>query len=200
MVTNCSFSGNTAVYGGGMLNDWESYPELTNCILWGDSASSVGNEIYNQTSGGCNPSIPVISYSDIAGCGGSGAGWDDSLGTDGGGNIDVDPLFGNSDANDSHLQSQAGRWDANSQGWVTDDVTSPCIDAGDWMSPVGFEPFPNGGRANMGAYGGTIEASKSYFGTEPCETIIAGDINQDFIVNFVDFAIMSLHWLEDARP
>jgi len=43
-----------------------------------------------------------------------------------------------------------------------DDVTSPCIDAGDPNSPVGDEPEPNGGRINMGAYGGTEEASKSH--------------------------------------
>ncbi|MGE5297311.1 MAG: hypothetical protein ACM3VT_21005 [Solirubrobacterales bacterium] len=94
-------------------------------------------------------------------------------------NIDVDPLFadrGHWDPNgtpedpnddffvegDYHLKSQAGRWDPNSQDWVLDDVTSPCIDAGDPNDPVGDEPFPNGNRINMGAYGGTAEASKSY--------------------------------------
>lgn len=45
--------------------------------------------------------------------------------------------------------------------WILDDVTSPCIDAGNPMSPIGLEPFPNGGIINMGAYGGTEEASKS---------------------------------------
>ena len=45
-----------------------------------------------------------------------------------------------------------------------DDVTSPCIDADDPNSHVAFEPFPNGGRINLGAYGGTPEASKSWFG------------------------------------
>jgi inhibitor of cysteine peptidase len=64
---------------------------------------------------------------------------------------------------DYHLKSQAGRWDPVSEGWVIDDITSPCIDAGDPNSPVGDEPFPNGGRINMGAYGGTSEASLSYF-------------------------------------
>jgi hypothetical protein len=63
---------------------------------------------------------------------------------------------------DYHLKSQAGRYDPNSQSWVMDDVTSPCIDAGDPNSSVGDEPEPNGGRINMGAYGGTAEASKSY--------------------------------------
>jgi len=44
---------------------------------------------------------------------------------------------------------------------VIDGITSPCIDAGDPSSPVEDEPEPNGGRINMGAYGGTAEASKS---------------------------------------
>jgi hypothetical protein len=98
---------------------------------------------------------------------------------------------------DYHLKSQAGRWTPKSQSWIKDDVTSPCIDAGDTSSPVGQEPFPNGGIINMGAYGGTSEASKSYFGEPPCETIVAGDINGDCRVDFEDFAIMALHWLED---
>ncbi len=62
---------------------------------------------------------------------------------------------------DYHLKPQAGRWDVVSESRVIDDVTSPCVDAGDPNSPVGDEPEPNGGRTNMGAYGGTAEASKS---------------------------------------
>jgi len=77
-----------------------------------------------------------------------------------------------------------------------DEVTSPCIDAGDPMNPIGLEPFPNSGRINMGAYGGTSEASKSYFGAAPCETIVAGDINGDCAVNYLDFALIALHWFE----
>jgi len=49
-------------------------------------------------------------------------------------------------------------------GWVVDQQHSPCIDAGDpndidWIN----EPEPNGGRINMGAYGGTSRASKSIY-------------------------------------
>ncbi|MBN2132554.1 MAG: hypothetical protein JW741_23840 [Sedimentisphaerales bacterium] len=62
---------------------------------------------------------------------------------------------------DYHLKSQAGRWDPVSEAWVIDDVTSPCIDAGAPNSPVADEPEPNGARINLGAYGGTAEASKS---------------------------------------
>ncbi|MHC4569214.1 MAG: MBL fold metallo-hydrolase, partial [Planctomycetota bacterium] len=56
----------------------------------------------------------------------------------------------------------AGRWDSNSQTWVQDEVTSPCIDAGDPNSPIGDEPDPNGGIINIGAYGGTWQASMSH--------------------------------------
>ena len=118
----------------------------------------------------------------------------------GGGNIVEEPLFADANSGDYHLKSQGGRWDVNSETWVVDRGTSPCIDAGDWATPVGFEPFPNGGRINMGAFGGISEASKSYFGRPVCETIIAGDINGDCIVDFKDFAILARHWLEDKRP
>jgi hypothetical protein len=84
--------------------------------------------------------------------------------------------------------------------WVKDDVTSPCIDSGDPGSPVADEPFPNGGRINMGAYGGTAEASKSYFGLPTCEKVVAGDINGDCRVDFDDLVIMASHWLEDNTP
>jgi hypothetical protein len=86
MLTNVTFSGNSATYGGGMLNYFSSNPTLTNVILWGNSASN-GPEIYNN-----NNSTPVVTYSDIQGCGGSGS-WNPACGTDGGNNIDADPLF-----------------------------------------------------------------------------------------------------------
>jgi hypothetical protein len=113
------------------------------------------------------------------------------------GNICTDPLFADPNNNDYHLKSQAGRWDANEGRWTKDEVTSLCIDAGDPTSPIGLEPFPNGGIINMGAYGGTIEASKSYFGEPVCEIIVAGDINGDCKVDFKDFALMAFHWLEE---
>ncbi|MBN2272669.1 MAG: right-handed parallel beta-helix repeat-containing protein [Sedimentisphaerales bacterium] len=203
-MDNCTFVGNSAPDGKALACDSfsQKYPsslELTNCILW-DGQS----EIWNN-----DGSTVTVTYSDVQ------EDWP------GEGNIEADPCFaevGHWDANetpddasddfwvdgDYHLKSQAGRWDANEgrptgplRGWVTDDVTSPCIDAGDPASPIGDEPFPNGGRINMGAYGGTAEASKSYFGKEPCQTIVAGDVNGDCAVDFKDFMLMARHWLEE---
>jgi hypothetical protein len=49
----------------------------------------------------------------------------------------------------------------------------------------------------MGAYGGTSEASKTYFGKPVCTTIVAGDINGDCRIDILDLEIMMLHWLEE---
>ncbi len=62
---------------------------------------------------------------------------------------------------DYHLKSQAGRWAPNQAVWTQDQETSPCIDAGDPNSSIGWETFPHGEVINMGAYGGTLEASRS---------------------------------------
>ena len=139
ILINCTFTGNSAAYFGGGIYCASGSPVLTNCILWGDTPEEIS--IFSGT--------PVITYSNIQG------------GLTGEGNIDADPLFADTANGDYHLKSQAGRWDPTSQSWVIDEVTSPCIDAGDPSTPIGLEPLPNGGIINMGAYGGTLEASKS---------------------------------------
>ena len=62
--------------------------------------------------------------------------------------------------NDFHVRSPEGRYTPG--GWVTDGEGSPCVDAGDPSSAYGLEPWRNGGRVNLGAYGNTGEASKSF--------------------------------------
>ena len=57
--------------------------------------------------------------------------------TPGTGSISVDPRLVNGTV-DAHLQS-----------------SSPCIDTGDPGDPFSMEPDFNGGRIDMGAYGGT---------------------------------------------
>jgi hypothetical protein len=101
------------------------------------------------------------------------------------GNICDDPLFADPTNGDYHLKSRFGRWDPNKTDWVLDNVTSPCIDAGDPNSDWSEEPWPNGKRINMGAYGGTNQASKS---GSP------GDLNIDNIVNFIDYALFANNW------
>ena len=184
-LINCTFSSNDATWGSGMLNIQISSPTLTNCILWdgGDEIQNYGSTI-------------TITYSDVQG-GSTGIYLDPNSTLNWGvGNIDADPYFADANNGDYHLKSQAGRWEPASESWVQDAVTSPCIDAGNPHSPIGYEPFPNGGGVNMGAYGGTAHASKSYFSGPVCEIIVAGDVNGDCIVNYKDFALMALNCFE----
>jgi hypothetical protein len=197
VLLNCTFSANSANgdVGGGIFFQ-ASEPIITNCIFWGNTDTGGTDESAQISYSSGNP---VINYTCIQGLTGLFGGI---------GNIGEKPFFGDPCNGDYHLKSQAGRWtsassvepDANEGRWTKDEVTSPCIDAGNINSPIGFEPFPNGGRVNMGAYGGTAEASKSYFGGPVCEIIVAGDINGDCKVNFLDFRIMAFHWLQDNNP
>jgi hypothetical protein len=150
-LVNCTFGSNSAGSGSALAcnpdDNGSQSPavfQVTNCILWDG-----GDEIFID-----DGSIVNVTYSNVQG--GSGRyPWP------GQGNTNVDPLFADPASGDYHLASRTGRWDPKSQRWIQDKVKSPCIDAGDRGTPVGLEPSPNGGIVNMGAYGGTEEASKS---------------------------------------
>jgi len=174
-IINSTFTGNLAQDGEALgCNSKESkYPsnvEINNCIFW-DS----GNEIWNNDN-----STITVNYSNIRG------GWPSE------GNIDEDPLFADPNNGDYHLKSQGGRWDPKTQSWVIDDVTSPCIDSGDPNSPVYHEPITNGGRINMGAFGGTSHASLSLWdvnmlnqASEPSPANGAVDVDLDTILSWL---------------
>jgi parallel beta-helix repeat protein len=213
VIRNCTITGNTANRAGAIWCYSDCVVLVNNCILWGNTAAD-DSGVFLAKFFDCCPTV-AISYSDVQGGRGE-------IDTDrcnlsnyvnwGPGNIDADPCFADPNNGDYHLKAQAGRWEpsenfkfqiadsklANGM-WVQDDVTSPCIDAGNPTDPVGHEPFPNGGRINMGAYGGTAEASKSYFGKPVCQTIVAGDINGDCKVDFKDFEFLASHWLQDNQ-
>jgi len=159
-LINCTFVRNTALDGRAAAvfayDDDNTILRATNCIFWDDGVELFGDE----------NAMFDIRYSNIQG---------DYPGL---GNINQDPLFVDigywddlgtpEDPNDDiwnngdyHLQSRTGYWNADSQRWLVASANSPCIDAGDPNSPVGQEPQPNGGRINMGAYGGTGQGSLS---------------------------------------
>jgi len=162
IMTNCVITANKAgQHSGGVTSYDNSSITLKNCIVFGNTAPS-GPEIGLDYSYYHTPTSMNISYSNIKGGlsaahigQGTTLTWEE-------GNIDVDPLFADPGNGDYHLKSQAGRCDPAGEKWIIDELTSPCIDAGDPNSPVADEPEPNGSRINMGAYGGTTEASKSH--------------------------------------
>jgi len=172
-LTNCTLVKNSAG-SGGALYCWGSNLTVKNSILWSNEADDGPQVAYDATSS------VSINYSDVEN------GW--PAGT---GNIDCDPYFASLDANgepnmwDFHLQSAYGRWEPNSQSWVSDSNTSLCIDAGDPNADWSGELWPNGKRINMGAYGGTSQASMN---GNPA------DFDIDGAVDFVDFAEFSNKW------
>jgi hypothetical protein len=216
IFSNCIISDNTAASnGGGIDSFWDSSIELINCTLAANEATFSGGGVYCQFGGGiearnsilwANQSIegsqialPFVGtgssasvyHSDVQG-GQSGVFVGSGTLTWGSGNIDTDPNFASFDTAidpgqwDFHLSSEAGRWDADIQDWVNDEFTSPCVDAGYPNSDYSIEPWPHGGRINMGVYGGTRQASMN--GNR-------ADFNIDGAVNLVDFAEFAKQWL-----
>jgi len=155
---NCTFAANTNTSGygqGGAIYVASGTVNLKNCILWGNEATganSFGDEIYNAA-GTMN-----VTYSDLTG---TNAPYVEGVAVTITDCITEDPLFAS--ATDVHLQSKGGRWDPATGTFVTSDSdTSPCIDAGEPGS-IRDEPTDNGNSIiNMGYYGGTAEASKTY--------------------------------------
>ncbi|MCH7918451.1 MAG: right-handed parallel beta-helix repeat-containing protein [Planctomycetes bacterium] len=195
VIRNCTVTQNsTGGNGGGVWAGFGSQLEITNSILWGNTALGNGNNIAVSSQ-----TTISIDYCDIQGGQGGAYRAGDGYFTFGPGILTVDPLFPNSAQGNYTLQSQAGRYDPIQKTFVNDPVTSPCIDAGDPASDFSQEESPNGSRINMGAYGGTPFASKSGGGGgAPC--IIAGDFNNDGVINITDLFVLIDTWLELYGP
>jgi hypothetical protein len=154
-----------------------SYVNITNTTIVGNQGGgifsgiiTVENSIIYYNQGLQISDGSTVTYSDVQG------------GFPGQGNIDCDPCLADPCNGDYHLKSENGRWNPNTLAWVFDDVTSLCIDAGNPASDWTAELWPHGERINMGANGGTPEASFS--------TTILGnpaDLDLDNDVDFRDF-------------
>ncbi len=193
-ITNCTITGNRAQAAGGGL--YQCAGLIQNCILWGNTAGIHGPQHYNSNE---------IIYSCLEG------------GAAGLGCISSDPGFvspGYWDLNGTpsnteddiwlegnyHLKSRGWRWHRQTEAWVSDNLTSRCIDAGNPAMAIGAEPasIPKDPgsihgrniRLNMGAYGGTAEASMP-----PHGWAFSGDLNNDGIVTIADLMQWSRNWL-----
>ncbi len=152
VATNITVVDQDCPGGSAILMEANSLLVLTNSIIWNSPGTT---DIFFQED---NCRVDV-SYSDFRTAEGQGA--NGNVLTLGPGNIDADPLFADSSLRDYHLMSEAGRFHPSSGAWIEDEVTSPAIDSGDPASEFDLEPTPNGGRADMGCYGGTEQASHS---------------------------------------
>ena len=218
IIDNCLITHNSAYWCGGVSSNYGSFADIDNCtITWnfpgwddlvggletdggganvnnsiisdnfgvqmataGASASAMGMEFgsLEMNSFFVNPDINV-TYSNIQIIDFDGY-YDPCAVWPGEGNINKDPMFINPFdwPYDVHLLSGTGELD-----------TSPSINAGDPFADYSQEPAPNGGRINIGAYGGTEEAT--------CSDIlrpVPADADADLEVNLVDFAILADNW------
>jgi len=174
---------------------------VVNCIIWDCPTSfDLDDSPYPEDRG----SHATVLYSNVQGGEGSASVSTNSTLTWVEGNIDSNPQFADPGNLDYHLKSAAGRWDPTAQLWVHDEANSPCIDAGTsylvddpnygWSGPIDWrgELWPHGKLINMGAYGGTGQASMS--------TLLAGnaaDANNDGAVNGGDLLLLAQMWLRD---
>ena len=192
-LVNCNIINNIAGSKGGAIYAVNSNVIIRNSIIWFNSAA--WGEQFALYQGAA-----AISYCDIQG--GNSMVYDPcGILIWGDENIEEDPCFAYFDVGDDpclwdfHLQSIYGRWDESSSSWVTDSHTSPCLDGGDSASPWDNEPWPNGKCINMGAYGGTVEASKN---GNIADFDVSGSVNLNDLVELaskwlnMDFCFMDL--------
>jgi len=200
VIGNCTFSYNAAERGGAVYVYSYRRPELVNSILWADSAAE-GPEIYLAYRNLTYPSGITVSYSDVEGGAeavfiGQGCNLDWQAG-----NIDIAPAFVDQPQGDFHLRSAGWRWDRDRGVWTWDDLTSRCIDAGSPGWPPGGEPEAVEGdpgnvwavnrRINMGAYGGTAEASMP-----PRGWALLADMDNSGRVDLTDLGLWTGYWLD----
>jgi len=188
-MTNCTFGGNESGEGAGLYNA-AGNAALANCILWDPDWSG---EIWTH-----NISAITLTYSDVR------DGWP------GEGNINADPCFVDPDGpdgipgtEDDNLRLRAG---------------SLCIDAGDNNSvPLGITTDLDGNPrfvddpntldkgngtppiVDMGAYEGAQGALTGVCG-DSGHPYPKGDLNQDCLVDFADFAEFADNWLVCTAP
>ncbi|NQV34626.1 MAG: hypothetical protein HQ515_18175 [Phycisphaeraceae bacterium] len=121
--------------GIGVLGLGESDPKINNCILWDNSLEDLAGV--------------TAYYCDIERLSDSSRLY----------NLNVDPLFMDSKNNDYRLRTRQGRYEWAIDQWLYDEQTSPCVNGGDPAMDYSQEPYPNGERTNMGAFGNTVYAS-----------------------------------------
>ncbi|MCE5187460.1 MAG: right-handed parallel beta-helix repeat-containing protein [Planctomycetaceae bacterium] len=193
-------------YGGGICL-WDSRMKINNSIVWNNSAAqSAGGQIA-LVDDSLDETFLAVNYCDVTGLD-AGHLLDPANSPEctlewGQGNFEADPLFVNAAARDYYVKSASGHWEPTTRQWIlddggnydpADDENSPCIDAGDPAVEVTNEYKCNGNKVNIGAYGNTEQASRSY-DQQCCMMCFPSDFNCDCRVNLEDLVYMMQDWL-----
>lgn len=218
-LANCTIAQNTSGQsGGGVFCEGYNRVSAVNCILWGNTGTN-GAQVA-VASYIPEPGFSFAYCNVQGGLQGIHIRTDGNV-EQGPGNIDADPCFvrtGWWDDNgtphdimddtwidgDYRLQSEGWRWDSDISDWTWDAVTSRCIDAGNpgcalEAEPVTLEVDPRNRcgvnvRIDMGAYGGTEQASMA-----PPGWMLLGDLDNSGSVDYHDTAILAAAWLQTGE-
>lgn len=243
-IRNNVIAGNRAGGSGGGLS--ECSQSICNNTIVGNVASSRGGGLSRCVGAVCNNIIASNEAAQAGGIYGPSNNTYNAFWANIGGNFGGDAVAGAGDVvanpqfavdgfwdddvwidGDYHPKSQVGRWDPEPKRWVVDEVASPYIDAGSPGSDFSSELWPHGQRINLGAYGGTSQASWSLsvagdvadlnangiVGPDDValfaakwlapDDLLAEDVNRNGGVDFSDFAILAQSWRREppaARP
>jgi parallel beta-helix repeat protein len=190
IIANCTFVDNVALEeGGGMFSCSQNGPLVSNCIFRGNSAGTAGSQVFFCDYEGLG--VPRFAFSNIQGSGGSAA-WDADLGTDGGGNIDADPMFVDPDNDDYRLLPG-----------------SPCIDAGNNNAVAQHAASDLDGNPRFADDSGTadtgcgvpvvVDMGAYEFQGDPADVVFA-DLTGDGIIGLDDFETLLNCWASSEEP
>jgi predicted outer membrane repeat protein len=197
-IFNCTIAGNIATgigfeygYGGGLYCSHNSYTNLIDSILWGNTSTN-GPQIAIGTGFEYDPqpSTIVVNYSDVQGerplifvdenCT---LYW-------GIGNIYANPRFVTGPLGNYYLSQTS----TNDPDQTTD---SPCVDAGSDLS-VNAGLHLHTTRTDEVFDTGIVDMGYHYPPAHPIESCGLCDLSNDGIVNFADHTILMEHWSDEG--
>jgi cathepsin L len=203
-LTFCTITANSTDGLGGGIFIMDSFADMNNSIVWENTADIFSGPQIAMLDDSLNGTTLQVNYCDVTGLNLGHVVEENCILEWGLGNINLDPLFADPLMHDYHLKSASGHWNPETSEWILDDgdnfdagddENSPCIDAGDPALPVGMEMQCNGNRINIGADGGTEQASRSP-AEKCCMQCIEGDFNCDCIINMEDLMRLAASWLQ----
>lgn len=197
LFVNCTFSNNHAGSGKGPISNsgwvYKGAEVLDVTVVNSVLAGNTGDE--NTYSGPAGN--PTFSYSLIEGSGGSGSGWDQGYGVDGGFNLDANPFF-----TDQNYPPGPDNVFGTTDDGLRLSPGSPAVNHGNLAAPgllaiatdITGEPRVQGFNVDMGAYENAGITIFPIFLLSPWEPIPVGCLSCPWSFKFGDEYLDTFDW------